>query len=90
LPFRFILKLIVNRHDLAPNFGHLCVACHLVPAKLRHLVRVVMRDTVILSRPGEGVRTRGPLAPHEQDTQPAPQLKEPLSQIVRDAHRAEV
>jgi hypothetical protein len=57
------LELIVNRPDLAPNVGHLCVASHLVLGKLRHLVRVVMRDAGVLSRPGKRVIARCPLAP---------------------------
>jgi hypothetical protein len=84
------LELVVNRHDLAPNIGHLCVTSHLVLGELRHLVRVVMRDTGVLSRLGERVLARGPLTTREQHIQPAPQLREPLSQIGRDAHRTKV
>jgi hypothetical protein len=29
--------LIVNRHNLAPNVGHLCVTSNLVLGELRHL-----------------------------------------------------
>jgi len=57
------LEFVVNRLDLAAKVGHLCVACQLIAGELRHRVRVVMRDTGPLSRPGEGVRARGPLAP---------------------------
>jgi hypothetical protein len=31
------LELIVNRHNLAPNVGHLCVTSNLVLGELRHL-----------------------------------------------------
>ena len=57
------LEFIVNRHDLAAKVGHLRVTCRLVTGELRHLVRVVMRDTGALSRPGEAVRARSLLAP---------------------------
>jgi hypothetical protein len=83
-------EFVVNRLDLAAKVGHLCVACQLVAGELRHLVRVVMRDTRLLSRPGEAVLARGPLAPLDQQMQPAPQIHEPLSQIGRDAHATDV
>jgi hypothetical protein len=84
------IEFIVNRPDLAAKVGHLCVASNLVLGELRHRVRVVMRDTGLLSRPGEGVLARGPLAPLEQHMQSAPQLRDPLLQIGRDAHGTEV
>jgi hypothetical protein len=83
-------EFVVNRLDLAAKVGHLCVACQLVAGELRHLVRVVMRDTGLLSRPGEAVLARGPLAPLDQQMQSAPQIHEPLSQIGRDAHATDV
>jgi hypothetical protein len=79
-------EFIANRHDLAAKVGHLCIACHLIVGELRHLVRVVIRDTSVLSRPGERVLARGSLAPHKQHVQPVPHLHEPLLKIGRDAH----
>jgi hypothetical protein len=83
-------EFVVNRLDLAAKVGHLCVACQLVAAELRHLVSVVMRDTSLLPRPGEAVLARGPLAPLDQHMQSAPQTHEPPSQIGRYAHATDV
>jgi hypothetical protein len=83
-------EFVVNRPDLAAKIGHLRVACQLIARELRHLVRVVMRDTRPLSRLGEAMRTRRPLAPLDQHMQSAPQIHEPPSQIGRDAHATDV
>jgi hypothetical protein len=85
-PAVITLELVINRHDLAPKVGHLRVVYHFVLGELRHPGLVVMRDTGVLSRPGEGVHASGPLAPREQHIRSAPQLRDPLSEIGREAH----